>query len=93
MEAAIKSYKQALVLRPDFPEATCNLLHTLQVNQEMIFVQQFILVGVSIHFLLFTHRNQSGLLVVVSICSFLCGIVEYCLLLLSKVSGILLAHV
>ena len=31
MEAAIKSYKQALVLRPEFPEATCNLLHTLQV--------------------------------------------------------------
>ena len=31
VEAAIKSYKQALVLRPDFPEATCNLLHTLQV--------------------------------------------------------------
>ncbi|KAE8720912.1 putative UDP-N-acetylglucosamine--peptide N-acetylglucosaminyltransferase SEC [Hibiscus syriacus] len=29
VEAAIKSYK-ALVLRPDFPEATCNLLHTLQ---------------------------------------------------------------
>lgn len=32
VEAAIKSYKQALALRPDFPEATCNLLHTLQVN-------------------------------------------------------------
>lgn len=31
VEAALKSYKQALVLRPDFPEATCNLLHTLQV--------------------------------------------------------------
>lgn len=31
VEAAIKSYKQALLLRPDFPEATCNLLHTLQV--------------------------------------------------------------
>lgn len=31
MEAAIKSYKQALHLRPEFPEATCNLLHTLQV--------------------------------------------------------------
>ena len=31
VEAAIKSYKQALFLRPDFPEATCNLLHTLQV--------------------------------------------------------------
>ena len=31
VEAAIKSYKQALQLRPDFPEATCNLLHTLQV--------------------------------------------------------------
>lgn len=31
VEAAIKSYKQALALRPDFPEATCNLLHTLQV--------------------------------------------------------------
>lgn len=31
VEAAIKSYRQALVLRPDFPEATCNLLHTLQV--------------------------------------------------------------
>jgi hypothetical protein len=30
VEAAIKSYKQALVLRADFPEATCNLLHTLQ---------------------------------------------------------------
>lgn len=32
MEAAITSYKQALLLRPDFPEATCNLLHTLQVR-------------------------------------------------------------
>lgn len=32
VEAAIKSYKQALLLRPDFPEATCNLLHTLQVH-------------------------------------------------------------
>lgn len=32
VEAAIKSYKQALSLRPDFPEATCNLLHTLQVT-------------------------------------------------------------
>ena len=31
VESAIKSYKQALFLRPDFPEATCNLLHTLQV--------------------------------------------------------------
>lgn len=31
VEPAIKSYKQALALRPDFPEATCNLLHTLQV--------------------------------------------------------------
>lgn len=31
VEAAITSYKQALLLRPDFPEATCNLLHTLQV--------------------------------------------------------------
>ncbi|TYI57459.1 hypothetical protein E1A91_D11G282600v1 [Gossypium mustelinum] len=30
VEAAVKSYKQALLLRPDFPEATCNLLHTLQ---------------------------------------------------------------
>ncbi|KAG9454335.1 hypothetical protein H6P81_007239 [Aristolochia fimbriata] len=30
VEAAIKSYTQALLLRPDFPEATCNLLHTLQ---------------------------------------------------------------
>jgi hypothetical protein len=30
VEAAIKSYKQALMLRADFPEATCNLLHTLQ---------------------------------------------------------------
>ncbi|KAJ4946666.1 hypothetical protein NE237_005541 [Protea cynaroides] len=30
VELAIKSYKQALLLRPDFPEATCNLLHTLQ---------------------------------------------------------------
>ncbi|CAN1729688.1 Probable UDP-N-acetylglucosamine--peptide N-acetylglucosaminyltransferase SEC [Linum perenne] len=30
VEAAVKSYSQALVLRPDFPEATCNLLHTLQ---------------------------------------------------------------
>lgn len=32
VEAAVKSYKQALLLRPDFPEATCNLLHTLQVT-------------------------------------------------------------
>lgn len=32
VEAAITSYKQALLLRPDFPEATCNLLHTLQVR-------------------------------------------------------------
>lgn len=31
MELAIISYKQALQLRPDFPEVTCNLLHTLQV--------------------------------------------------------------
>jgi hypothetical protein len=31
VETAIVSYKQALQLRPDFPEATCNLLHTLQV--------------------------------------------------------------
>jgi hypothetical protein len=31
VEAAIKSYEQALALRTDFPEATCNLLHTLQV--------------------------------------------------------------
>jgi protein O-GlcNAc transferase len=30
VETAIISYKQALQLRPDFPEATCNLLHTLQ---------------------------------------------------------------
>jgi hypothetical protein len=30
VEAAIKSYEQALALRTDFPEATCNLLHTLQ---------------------------------------------------------------
>nr|GEW86033.1 probable UDP-N-acetylglucosamine--peptide N-acetylglucosaminyltransferase SEC [Tanacetum cinerariifolium] len=30
VEAAIKSYRQALAIRPDFPEATCNLLHTLQ---------------------------------------------------------------
>lgn len=33
VEAAIKSYRQALTLRPDFPEATCNLLHTLQVHR------------------------------------------------------------
>ena len=33
VEAAIKSYKHALALRPDFPEATCNLLHTLQVHE------------------------------------------------------------
>lgn len=32
VEAAIKSYKQALQLRADFPEATCNLLHTLQAS-------------------------------------------------------------
>jgi len=32
VETAIISYKQALQLRPDFPEATCNLLHTLQVT-------------------------------------------------------------
>jgi len=31
VEAAVKSYRQALILRTDFPEATCNLLHTLQV--------------------------------------------------------------
>ncbi|CAN0892128.1 Probable UDP-N-acetylglucosamine--peptide N-acetylglucosaminyltransferase SEC [Linum grandiflorum] len=30
VEAAVKNYRQALVLRPDFPEATCNLVHTLQ---------------------------------------------------------------
>ncbi|MED6217438.1 hypothetical protein PIB30_017685 [Stylosanthes scabra] len=30
VEASIKSYRQALILRQDFPEATCNLLHTLQ---------------------------------------------------------------
>ncbi|KAJ6291966.1 hypothetical protein OIU76_023955 [Salix suchowensis] len=30
VDAAIKSYRKALLLRPDFPEATCNLLHTLQ---------------------------------------------------------------
>lgn len=35
VDAAIKSYKQALLLRPDFPEATCNLLHTLQVLSEL----------------------------------------------------------
>lgn len=32
VDLAITCYKQALLLRPDFPEATCNLLHTLQVN-------------------------------------------------------------
>lgn len=37
VEAAIKSYKQALALRPDFPEATCNLLHTLQVHIDLIY--------------------------------------------------------
>lgn len=37
VEAAIKSYKQALALRPDFPEATCNLLHTLQVYLKVNF--------------------------------------------------------
>ncbi|KAJ6296649.1 hypothetical protein OIU78_022384 [Salix suchowensis] len=31
VDAAIKSYRKALLLRPDFPEATCNLLHTLQL--------------------------------------------------------------
>ena len=36
VEAAIKSYKQALFLRADFPEATCNLLHTLQVHIKII---------------------------------------------------------
>lgn len=36
VEAAIKSYRQALLLRPDFPEATCNLLHTLQVPWKMV---------------------------------------------------------
>ncbi|KAJ7978209.1 Tetratricopeptide repeat (TPR)-like superfamily protein [Quillaja saponaria] len=30
VEAAMNSYKKALLLRSDFPEATCNLLHTLQ---------------------------------------------------------------
>ncbi|CAN0903308.1 Probable UDP-N-acetylglucosamine--peptide N-acetylglucosaminyltransferase SEC [Linum grandiflorum] len=30
VEAAVKCYRQSLLLRPDFPEATCNLLHTLQ---------------------------------------------------------------
>jgi len=33
VEAAVKAYKDALVLRSDFPEATCNLLHTLQVSK------------------------------------------------------------
>lgn len=37
VEAAIKSYKQALLLRADFPEATCNLLHTLQVWVKVIY--------------------------------------------------------
>jgi hypothetical protein len=32
----VKSYKQALILRTDFPEATCNLLHTLQVFYHVI---------------------------------------------------------
>ncbi|KAE8713853.1 Detected protein of confused Function [Hibiscus syriacus] len=30
VETAVKSYKQALFFRPNFPEANCNLLHTLQ---------------------------------------------------------------
>lgn len=41
IEAAIKSYKQALALRPDFPEATCNLLHTLQVRINLIYNLQY----------------------------------------------------
>lgn len=50
MDEAIKSYKQALILRPDFPDATCNLLHTLQVYWEMKFMQQFNLVCHSVLF-------------------------------------------
>lgn len=41
VEAAIKSYKQALALRPDFPEATCNLLHTLQVHIGLTYNLQY----------------------------------------------------
>ncbi|KAL5161445.1 putative UDP-N-acetylglucosamine--peptide N-acetylglucosaminyltransferase SEC [Glycine soja] len=33
VEDAVKSYKQALILRPDFSELTYNLLHTLQLEQ------------------------------------------------------------
>lgn len=40
MEAAVKSYRQALLIRPDFPEATCNLLHTLQVLSNLILLFQ-----------------------------------------------------
>ncbi|WMV48452.1 hypothetical protein MTR67_041837 [Solanum verrucosum] len=40
----IKSYRQALMLRPDFPRATCNLFHSLQCvcdwdNQEEMFIE------------------------------------------------------
>ena len=31
-DAAIASYRRALVLRPDFPEAFANLVHSLQVS-------------------------------------------------------------
>lgn len=43
-ESAIQSYRHALLLRPNFPEAFCNLLHTLQCvcdwdDREAQFVQ------------------------------------------------------
>lgn len=45
VEGAIKSYKQALLLRPEFPEATCNLLHTLQVCISELLDAKFCLVS------------------------------------------------
>lgn len=32
-DAAIASYRRALALRPDFPEAFANLVHSLQVSR------------------------------------------------------------
>lgn len=47
VELAIKSYKQALTLRPDFPEATCNLLHTLQVHLVISLIEKKIILMLS----------------------------------------------
>lgn len=54
VEAALKSYKQALALRPEFPEATCNLLHTLQVYLGVVFKLLVILVPI----LVFKKRKR-----------------------------------